>query len=297
MGKPLVTVSIITYNSSKTVLETLNSIYYQSYPRIELVISDDCSKDDTIDICNRWILEHYSRFESYKIIESDKNTGVTANCNRAINDTKGEFLKIVAADDLLLPEALTEYVDYMLSNPGAVYVFSKVVVFGNKTEAVKQFTETIFDYSFFLLSPEDQYIWLIDNWFQPIPAVSTFINVTLASSLGVLYYDERIPMLEDWPKWIQISEKNIKFHFIEKELAKYRVSDNSICSGEQYRAAFRQSKALLYIYYQFKPTIRLFGLRRGIALYIKNKGILNNHSIWSILAEFTESVMKHYHKH
>lgn len=52
---PLVSVIVITYNSSKYVLETLNSVAAQTYDNIELIISDDCSKDNTVEICRNWL--------------------------------------------------------------------------------------------------------------------------------------------------------------------------------------------------------------------------------------------------
>jgi alpha-1,3-rhamnosyltransferase len=47
----LVSIVIITYNSAKYVLETLESVKAQTYEKIELVISDDCSTDDTVEVC------------------------------------------------------------------------------------------------------------------------------------------------------------------------------------------------------------------------------------------------------
>lgn len=292
MGKPLVTISIITYNSSITVKETLDSVLSQDYPRIELIVSDDCSTDDTLDKCSDWILKHKDRFEGYRIIKSEKNTGVTANCNRASIGIRGEYLKLLAGDDLLAPNAISEYVNYMLSNPTAVYVFSRVKVFGENQESVRMFADNIFDYSFFSLSPEEQYRWLIGRLFNPIPAASAFVNVNNAISLGVLKYDESIPMLEDWPKWIILSEKGVAFHFIDKPLAYYRVgNESSICSGSINRQSFTKSKALLYLKYKHKPTIRLFGLRRAISLYIISMSRVKQHSIWSLLNVIVETVL------
>ena len=148
METPLVTVSVITYNSSDTIIETLDSIYSQSYPRIELIVSDDCSTDDTIDICKRWLLIYGDRFESFRLLQSEKNTGVTANCNRAISGVQGEYLKLLAGDDLLVPEALVEYVNYIQNNNEAVFVFSRVEVFGDNEETVKKFRTIMFNYSF-----------------------------------------------------------------------------------------------------------------------------------------------------
>lgn len=277
MDKPLVTVSIFTYNSARTVIETLDSIYIQTYPNIELIISDDCSLDETVAICRQWINEHNSRFSACKVLEAAKNTGITANCNRAIADAKGKYLKLLAGDDLLEQDAISEYVQYMIDNPQAIYAFSRVTVFGNNQSKINFFTNTIFDYSFFSLTKNEQYKWLIGKWFQPIPAASAFVNILNAKNAGVFYYDERIPMLEDWPKWIALSQKGIDFHFVDKPLARYRVTENSVCSGEKYNDAFIKSKALLYRYYQFKPTIHLFGLRRAVFLYINNMAISTNH--------------------
>lgn len=51
----IVSVCIITYNSSKYIEETLESVRRQTYPAIELIISDDASSDDTVYICEQWI--------------------------------------------------------------------------------------------------------------------------------------------------------------------------------------------------------------------------------------------------
>lgn len=55
MEQPLVSVSVITYNSAKTVLETLESIKAQTYQNLELIVSDDCSTDNTVELCRNWI--------------------------------------------------------------------------------------------------------------------------------------------------------------------------------------------------------------------------------------------------
>ena len=280
MDKPLVTVSIITYNSARTIIETLDSIFIQTYPNIELVISDDCSRDDTVAICKRWLNTHLSRFENCRLIESNHNTGITANCNRAISAIKGEYLKLLAGDDLLEPEAISEYVSFLQNTPEAIYVFCKVLAFGSDQKKIDLFTDSVIDYSFFSLTREEQYKRLIGHWCSSIPAPSAFVNVKAAINSGVFYYDERIPMLEDWPKWIELSSKGIKFYFIDKQLVRYRINDNSVSTGDNHSDSYRRSIALLYRYYQFKPTIRLFGIRRAITLYIKKNAAANKGAFW-----------------
>lgn len=101
--KPTVTVSVTTYNSAKYVAETLESIKNQSYPNLILQISDDCSTDNTIDICKSWINKNKDRFVKTKIIVPESNTGVTGNCNRAWDACETRYFKGIAGDDLLLP--------------------------------------------------------------------------------------------------------------------------------------------------------------------------------------------------
>ena len=66
--KPLVSIIVITYNSAKYVLETLESAKNQTYQNIELIISDDCSIDNTVDICTRWLNENKDEIKIGNII-------------------------------------------------------------------------------------------------------------------------------------------------------------------------------------------------------------------------------------
>src|SRR5450759_2313112 len=99
--QPLVSIIVVTYNSSKYVLETLESAKAQTYQNIELVVSDDCSTDDTVEICRKWIEENNDRFVRTTLVTSPENKGIPANCNRGIKASKGEWIKLIAGDDLL----------------------------------------------------------------------------------------------------------------------------------------------------------------------------------------------------
>ena len=60
---PLVSVIALSYQSAETIIETLNSIYEQTYSRIELIICEDCSNDGTNEICKNWLDMNSARFE------------------------------------------------------------------------------------------------------------------------------------------------------------------------------------------------------------------------------------------
>ena len=110
---PLVSVIVTTYNSSRFVLETLESAYRQTYPDIELIVSDDCSTDDTLALCQRWVSEHTGRFRRALCTQTPRNLGIVGNCNHAMAHATGQWLKYIAGDDLLLPNCVERLVAHI----------------------------------------------------------------------------------------------------------------------------------------------------------------------------------------
>ena len=110
---PLVSVVVVTYNSSQTILQTLESVRMQDYEKIELIISDDNSSDNTVAVCEEWINNHSNRFVKSKIITTSNNTGVTGNVNRGWRSCCGEWVKIFGGDDLFLPHAISAVMDFV----------------------------------------------------------------------------------------------------------------------------------------------------------------------------------------
>ena len=248
MKTPLVSVAVITYNSSKYVLETLDSIKEQTYQDIELIVSDDCSTDNTVRICKEWIEKNKPRFVRTQVVTVEKNTGVSANCNRAEDACLGEWVKLIAGDDLLLPNCIQDYVEYVNNNVDAVYVFGKVNFLGGTKDNI--------DYSLFeLKTPEEQLRKIVlSTW---VPACTCFYNRNRSKKEG-LVFDERIPMFEDTPKWINVLKKGIPLSFVDKYVCAYRISHNeSLSSGNKYSKSFMKSKRLCHFYYIYPELIKI----------------------------------------
>lgn len=247
-NQPLVSIPVITYNSEKFVLETLESIKAQTYPNIELIISDDCSTDNTVELCEKWVEKNRDRFVRTLIIKSKVNTGVSANGNRGRAACNGQWIKSLAGDDLLISSCIEKCVDYIQKQTEVIFLFGKVEVFGSTQEENQQFSMDVFDYSFFALSSEAQLEKLVfEN--NCIPASTCFYNRSKAIELGIKN-DERIPLLEDWPKWISVLEKDIKLYFLDDILVKYRLHKKSLsttCSSINYY----RSCCLFDMYYRY----------------------------------------------
>ena len=59
----LISIVVITYNAEHTIEKALDSVAAQTYQRLELIVTDDCSTDDTLDVVSRWMSKHTQRFE------------------------------------------------------------------------------------------------------------------------------------------------------------------------------------------------------------------------------------------
>lgn len=247
---PLVTVAVITYNSSRTIIETLESIKSQTYNNICLIVSDDASKDDTVRICQEWIENNSRRFFSSDIITSETNTGVSANCNRAMDSCHTDFIKGIAGDDLLMPNCIEDNINYCKQFPETVVVFSRMAVFG-PSNFVKRYISP-FDFSFFNLSAEEQLKRLSERG-NCIPASTAFFNVNRVRELGIRH-DERIPLLEDLPMWVTLTRKGIHLPFYDKETVKYRVGSGGLTSGASLSPAYVRSYRLYELYYHFEEA-------------------------------------------
>lgn len=86
----LVSVMVLAYRVSATVIETLESIYRQTYLNLELVIAEDGSDDDTLERIQEWIVKKGSRFEKVRVVASPTNTGTSKNANRGVAACSGE---------------------------------------------------------------------------------------------------------------------------------------------------------------------------------------------------------------
>jgi glycosyltransferase involved in cell wall biosynthesis len=100
--KPLASVIFITYNQEDLVEESIKSILEQTYSPLEIVISDDFSKDKT----TQKILEVTSKYVGPHLIKycfNTQNLGLCENINQAIKNCSGEFIFAAAGDDISLP--------------------------------------------------------------------------------------------------------------------------------------------------------------------------------------------------
>ncbi|MEH2235268.1 glycosyltransferase [Nostoc sp.] len=108
----LVSFCIPTYNSQEFIGECLYSVLNQDYENIEIIISDNNSTDNTRSICEKLLREHTRKLK-YKIIKNEHNIGPVLNWLNSIEEAKGEYIKLLFSDDLVLPNFTTTAVKFL----------------------------------------------------------------------------------------------------------------------------------------------------------------------------------------
>ena len=228
---PLVSVCIITYNSSNTILETLDSVLAQTYPHLELLVSDDCSSDDTISICRSWFESHGSHFERVELLIREKNGGVAANLNTVINAAKGEWLKTLAGDDILLPDCVSNNIEYINhnENDGIVFFYFLRFYVNDKNEKVHMYyMPNPYVINYYSESADLQYQrFLLYNF---TPTASVFVKRSLAVKHPYL---ERYRYCEDWPYWMHLTKNGIALRYFDKLTVMYRSGQSLSIPGKE----------------------------------------------------------------
>lgn len=250
----LVSIVVITYNSESTVIETLDSIKSQDYEAVELIITDDCSKDATVELCENWLVKNGNVFTRSLIINSKINTGTAANINRGVHASKGEWIKIIAGDDLLKQNSISSYVDFALKKQGEIYC-SDCEVFTSDGDVPH---DVIVSYErFFRLvnEPQTKQLRRIASDYV-IPGPALFFSRHLYNQVGG--YDERFGLAEEVPFAFKVLKLGYEIIPINQKLIRYRYSTNSVSHTKKRlsnRKWFDDSKGVFYAY-QYPELIR-----------------------------------------
>lgn len=205
----LVSIIMPSYNASKFIEASINSILKQTYENWELIIVDDCSSDNTVELINSI---NDSRIRLYK---NEKNSGAAISRNKALREAKGRWIAFLDSDDVWLPEKLEKQLNFMKKN----------------------------DYAF---TYTDYRIRLNGEW---LPYVNTapnkidkrkMYNYCYFSTITVMYDQKRVGLIQiadlkknnDYAMWLQVIEKVECYRYPEC-LSFYIKHDGSVSSGSK----------------------------------------------------------------
>lgn len=102
--QPLVSICIPSYNAAPYIGETLQSVLAQTYSHLEIIVCDDCSKDNTMEVVKTFSDPRIA------IHINEKNLGSSGNYNKALSYANGKYVKLLCADDMITPDCVEKQV-------------------------------------------------------------------------------------------------------------------------------------------------------------------------------------------
>lgn len=233
MEKNLVSVIIPAYNHEKYVQDTIESIIAQTYEKIELIVIDDGSKDSTWQKIQQMKDKSEKRFVRV-LFETKENEGTCKTLNKLLSLTQGEFVYLIASDDLAKPQAIEKEVEFLENNLDYALVVGDNEFIDNngktcfwdkkrnivhdikkaKYKTFGQFLQKMIKYNFSSEKFGDYSILCISNH---IPN-GYLIRKSIIDKIGG--FKPEAP-LEDWYLMLQIS-KYAKMKYLDEVLFSYR---------------------------------------------------------------------------
>lgn len=214
MKLPLVSVCIGSYNSEMCIRETLDSVFSQTYPNIQVIVVDDASTDRTVEIVR-------SYGHRVKLIVRTANSGLPAvPRNQAVAVAQGDFIGFLDADDLWYPSKLEKQVEYMIEHPavGMVHCRCSVIEANGTVLGIR--------HEGYLSREDTSFKALLPHCFISISAV--LVRRTVLEELGGFNEEDFYRAREDYELFLRIAARYPIQVLPGEALAAYRLSKDSI---------------------------------------------------------------------
>lgn len=130
-----VAVIVPLYNYAQFVEEALDSVRLQSLASKELIIIDDCSTDDSLEVARRWISKHGSALRYVALLQNRTNSGLALTRNAGFAFAEARYILPLDADNMLQPQCLERCLA-ALTESGAQMAFASILQFGEKKAAL-----------------------------------------------------------------------------------------------------------------------------------------------------------------
>ena len=237
---PVITIIMPVYNASEFVEETIQSVLLQNFRDWELLIIDDCSTDNTVDIIKNVIKSD----DRCKILYTTKNSGgPAAPRNIGLENASGDFIAFLDADDIWEPNKLTLQIEFIKNNDVDFCSTNTYGFMENESRKVQVRLGVIHHLNRLLFANRKPLIGLFFSNF-----IWTSSVIIRSSHLKNLRFNESqsIIAVEDYLLWLTVLNTGCKYKYLSVCTFHYRVFEGSI-SGRSYRwlSHMRQINAII----------------------------------------------------
>ncbi len=211
---PSVSVVISTYNRAQLLPRAIESAQ-RAGSDVEVIVVDDCSTDETPELC--------AKLEKIRYVRLESNGGLANGRNVGIAESSSEFIAFLDDDDLRLPGSLDKQLHVLYANPSAALCYGQALL----ADARRQLpTGEIYP----ITCPQGDIFWdLLEHNFIPMPTVLA----RRSSLLEADCFDTQVNPIEDWDMWLRMSERLLVVA-LEEPVAIYRkavAESGQMCSN------------------------------------------------------------------
>ena len=240
--KPLVTVLITAYNAEKFLSQAIESIINQTYKELEILVVDDGSKDNTLNI-----LKNYQKIDRrIKILKLGRNVGPSLASNYGLKRAKGQFIARMDADDVAIHDRIEKQLRFLLNNP-------EVVVIGGQCILIDKEGRVVGSKSF---PTDDSRIYSSLFAMNPIQHPTCMINRELIPNKNI-YYKNHSLLAHDLELIFELAQYG-RLSNLEEVVLLYRQYQDSL-SLRDVKATFKATcevRKRVVKRYGYKPDIK-----------------------------------------
>lgn len=204
-----ISVIVPMYNAATFLKETVENILTQTHKDFELLLIDDCSTDNTLEVANTF---SDSRI---RVIKNEKNRGAGATRNKGIESAQSTYLAFCDADDIMMPNRLEQQLNFMEQHP-------EIDVCGSFVRLMNEKGDDIGKYTFPIEHDEIKVALFLRCAFQQSTA---FIRRSRFVQSGLRYKENHFA--EDFDLWAN-AVKQLKFHVLPEFLIYYKISESQL---------------------------------------------------------------------
>jgi glycosyltransferase involved in cell wall biosynthesis len=251
MTAPKVSVLIPTYNYARFLPEAIESILGQDFQDFELLISDDCSTDNSAEVIARYAgKDSRIRFQIHS-----KNLGMVQNWNYCLSQARGEYIKFIFGDDKLLsPTAFKKLVKLMESD-------SAISLVASASRVIDTRSRTIETRNYFQPGVWDGKKVIVRCLECPANLVGEPTLVMFRNRQAARGYDVRYRQLVDLEMWFHLLE-NGKFGYLAEPLCAFRKHSTQQTNVNRKNSLTEVEGLMLLENYFSKPCLREMATRR-----------------------------------
>lgn len=238
--RPLVSIITPSFNQSKFLEQTIQSVLGQDYPKFEYIIVDGGSTDGS-----RAIIERYSDHLAWWVSEPDR--GQTDAINKGFARARGEILAWLNSDDTYLPGAVREAADYLEDHPQIGMVYGDANLIDESGQIIGQFPARQTDYR------------RLRRGYVHIPQQASFFRADLWKQVGPL--DPSFYFAMDYDLWVRLARVS-QLYYLPRLWANFRLHSagksviaDSRCWPEMLRVHYRDGGSW-FSWLVFKARLR-----------------------------------------